>query len=145
MNRITPPFIDKLADNEVFVFGSNLAGRHGKGAAKMANKYFGAIYGQAEGLQGKSYAIPFKDGRRKEDPFVKITLPLDEIRKYVYNFTLFAKSNPQLKFLVIEVGCLLAGYAPKDVAPLFDDASLLENVSLPVSFWKVLEQLKTQK
>lgn len=96
----------------IFVFGSNLAGRHGKGAALYAKKYHGAIYGQGYGLQGNSFAIPTKDGNIK-------TLPLFHINHYVNMFLDFAKNNPELEFEVTNIGCGLAGYKPKDIAPMF--------------------------
>lgn len=128
--RITPENITKLEDNQVFVFGSNEAGVHGAFAAKLARK-FGAIWGQAEGLQGKSYAIPTKNTDI-------ITLRLNDIRVYVDNFIEFAINNHQYTFLVTAIGCGAAGYEPKDIAPLFKGAVNLENVWLPKSFWNVL-------
>lgn len=109
----------------IFVFGSNLAGRHGKGAALAAKQDHGAIYGQGIGLQGSSYAIPTKDHRLQ-------TLPLPEIRKYVAGFISFAKDNPDLEFELTPIGCGLAGYQPSDIAPLFE--GLPSNVTPPPSF-----------
>ena len=86
----------------IFVFGSNLAGRHGKGAALHARQNCGAIYGQGEGLQGQSYAIPTKDARLR-------TLPLGIIAVHINNFILFARSRPDLEFEVTRIGCGLAG------------------------------------
>jgi aldehyde:ferredoxin oxidoreductase len=96
----------------IFVFGSNLAGRHGAGAALYARKYKGAVYGQGVGLQGQSYAIPTKD------KWVQ-TLPLNEINEYVQEFIKFAADHPELKFELTAIGCGLAGYSPKDIAPMF--------------------------
>lgn len=127
MNRISPEYINKLEDNEVFVFGSNKSGKHGKGAAKQALAW-GAKWGQAAGLQGKTYGIPTKDAS------IKRTLTIAEIKPYVDDFIKFAKENPHLIFLVTEVGCGLAGLKPKDVSPLFQDAINLENVYLPAKF-----------
>lgn len=110
----------------IFVFGSNLAGRHGKGAALCALKEHGAIYGQAKGLQGDSYAIPTKDAHIK-------TLPLDRIKEYVQEFLLFADSHPQFMFNVTRIGCGLAGYKDKDISPMFNDAPY--NCILPEE-WK---------
>lgn len=96
----------------IFVFGSNLAGRHGAGAAKFAMKHHGAIYGQGIGMQGNSYGIPTKDYDIK-------TLPLSEIKKYVDQFIQFARDNPKLEFEVTRVGCGLAGYTDDQIAPMF--------------------------
>jgi hypothetical protein len=98
---------------EIFVFGSNLAGRHGKGAALEARQKHGAIYGQGVGFQGRSYAIPTKDSHIQ-------TLPLPSIGKYVREFIAFAEINPNMRFNVTRIGCGLAGYDwDKDVRPLF--------------------------
>jgi hypothetical protein len=140
INRTTPAHIERLEPYEVFVFGSNLAGRHGKGAAKTAREKFGAKYGQAEGLQGSSYAIPFKDGDRMRDPKVQRTLSLTRIAVYADSFIEFAKTQPELTFLVVEVGCHLAGYTPQEVAPLFKNAADVENIHLPASFWRTLDK-----
>lgn len=120
--------ITELKDNEIFVFGSNLSGYHGKGAAKTAYTLFGAKWKQASGLQGKSYAIPTKNRE------VVKALTIDEIRPFVDEFIAFAKANPQLTFLVTEVGCGLAGYRPVQIAPLFSGCIGLSNVVLPDSF-----------
>jgi hypothetical protein len=96
----------------VIVFGSNLAGRHGAGAALYARKHHGAIYGQGEGLQGDSYAIPTKDQRLA-------TLPLSEIAKSVRRFLAFAVEHPELQFQVTRIGCGLAGYTDEQMAPMF--------------------------
>lgn len=130
-NRITPDYIKSLALKEIFVFGSNQSGRHGKGAAKTALGW-GAIWGQAEGLQGRTYGIPTKNSSITE------TLDLDEIKPYVDCFIKFAKENPKLIFLVTEVGCGLAGLSPKEVAPLFKDAVNVENIHMPSKFWQKL-------
>lgn len=114
----------------IFVFGSNLAGRHGKGAALYARQHCGAIYGQGIGLQGNSYAIPTKDENIK-------TLPLSEIEKYVDQFNNFARDNKDMKFKLTPIGCGLAGYTPSDIAPLFENAP--SNVILPDEFIEVLE------
>ena len=106
----------------IFVFGSNLAGRHGKGAALHAKKFHGAIYGQGIGLQGNSYGIPTKDHRVK-------TLPLDTIKPHVDDFIDFAKANPLLSFQVTKIGCGLAGYGEHEIAPMFIGAS--SNCILP--------------
>lgn len=105
----------------VFVFGSNLAGRHGKGAALEARQRWGAIYGQGEGPQGDSYAIPTKDARLN-------VLPLEDIWDKVRWFIKHAEENGDNSFLVTAIGCGLAGYKPEQIAPLFAGAP--ENVFL---------------
>lgn len=99
----------------IFVFGSNLAGKHGKGAALFAKRHHGAIYGQGEGLQGQSYAIPTKDRCLRP-------LPLTTIEHHVTIFLLFAAAHPELTFQVTRIGCGLAGYTDRDIAPFFRGA-----------------------
>lgn len=111
--------------SEIFVFGSNLAGRHGKGAALFARQKRGAVYGQGVGLQGSSYAIPTKDERIS-------TLPLDRIEPYVREFIRFATERPDLSFQVTAIGCGLAGYSPEQIAPMFEGAPA--NCRLPDEF-----------
>lgn len=123
--RITPEWIDSLKDNEVFVFGSNLAGMHGGGAARVARLRFGAILGQGVGMQGQSYAIPTMQGG------------VETIRPYVDDFIAFARQHPDKHFLVTPIGCGIAGFEPDDIAPLFEAAGEVENISLPESFWDV--------
>ena len=135
IERTTPEIITKLKDNEVFVFGSNLSGRHGKGAAKTALGW-GAKYGQASGIQGKTYGIPTKDAS------IRRTLSIEEIKPFVDEFIEFAKANPNLIFLVTEIGCGLAGLKPKDVALLFKDSVDVANIHLPAKFWHKLIQNK---
>lgn len=113
----------------IFVFGSNLAGRHGKGAALYALKNKGAIYGQGKGLQGNSYAIPTKDFNIK-------TLPIEEIEKYVKEFLTFASNNTNLIFELTPIGCGLAGYQYSDIAPMFKNAP--SNIILPKEFTEIL-------
>lgn len=131
-DRITPQFVKELHENEIFVFGSNLSGIHGKGAAKFAMKH-GAKYYQAYGLQGNTFAIPTKD------KLIMHTLGLDVIEQYVIKFIKFAQSNPQYKFLVTEIGCGLAGLTPKEIAPLFKNAISVNNIYLPYTFWNILK------
>jgi len=109
----------------VFVFGSNLAGRHGAGAAKAALKYHGAIYGHGVGPQGNSYAIPTKDE-------ILHPLTLLQIKWYVELFLLYAKNNPDIVFNLTAIGCGLAGYKPEQIAPMFKDAP--PNVVKPKEF-----------
>lgn len=134
--RISESHIVKLQENEIFVFGSNLSGRHGKGAAKTARTW-GAIYGQAEGKQGQTYGIPTVDHA------IKNPLSIDEIQKRVQTFENYARQHPELKFLVTEIGCGLAGHTVREIGPLFQNCSKLHNVYLPESFWKTFS--KTQK
>lgn len=124
-SRITPDHITRLGTNEVFVFGSNEQGLHYGGAAKAALENFGAIMGQGNGLQGKSYAIPSMSG-------------LGVMGEYVKEFCEFAKAHPEKRFLVTEIGCGLAGYSISEVAPLFECCHNIENISLPASFWDFL-------
>lgn len=123
-------FITQLEPYEIFVFGSNLAGRHEKGAAKTAIK-FGAKYGQGIGLSGQTYAIPTKDENIK-------TLPISKIEQYINDFIKFATENPDYCFLVTEIGCGLAGYKVEQIAPLFEKIKTLntQNIILPSSFYK---------
>jgi len=114
---------------EIFVFGSNLAGRHGKGAALHARLKHGARYGQGEGLQGASYAIPTKG-------FSLETLPLSIIREKVAAFVDFARLHPEMVFQVTPIGCGLAGYAAADIAPMFRDAP--GNCRLPLAFEEII-------
>lgn len=114
----------------IFVFGSNLAGRHGKGAAKDARDLHGAIYGQGVGRQGNSYAIPTKTGDLK-------ILPLADIAYFIRLFLQYAYSHPELQFMVTRVGCGLAGYQDSDIAPLFKYAPT--NCILPQE-WIVYNQ-----
>lgn len=110
---------------KIFVFGSNLAGRHGAGAALTAFREHGAIYGQGVGIQGNSYGIPTKDENIR-------TLPLNKIQKYVDQFIRFAELNPEMEFQVTRVGCGLAGYEDDDIAPMFVGAP--KNCILPVGW-----------
>lgn len=114
----------------VFVFGSNLAGRHGKGAALWAREHRGAIYGQGVGPQGNAYAIPTKDHQLR-------VLPLDVIRDHVHEFLKYAGERSDLRFQVTPVGCGLAGYRHDQIAPMFADAPT--NVILPDAFRAVLD------
>lgn len=99
----------------IFVFGSNLAGRHGKGAALYARQNHGAIYGRGKGMQGNSYAIPTKDEALRR-------LSLEQIAYHVRDFLADAHAQPGLQFEVTRIGCGLAGYTDADIAPMFKDA-----------------------
>jgi len=129
--RITPENITKLENGQIFVFGSNLGGKHGKGAAKTALGW-GAKNGQASGIQGRTYGIPTKDRS------VRRVLSINEIKPYVDYFISYAKVSKNFIFLVTEIGCGLAGYKPKDIAPLFKEAIDVPNIHLPARFWHKL-------
>lgn len=129
--RYTPEEIVSLNDREVFVFGSNLAGIHGAGAAKVALEKFGAVYGQGIGRQGRSYAIPTKDTKIKP-------LPIEEIRKHVEVFLAHAEKRPLVVFLVTKIGCGLRGLTPDDIAPMFTNHPF--NVILPREFHDVINK-----
>jgi hypothetical protein len=131
INRTIPTEITELKDNEIFVFGSNTSGKHSRGAAKRSLTW-GAIWGQGEGLQGKTYGIPTKNSKIR-------TLPISDIKPFVERFIQFAKEHPTMIFLVTEIGCGLAGYKPKDIAPLFKGVETLENVKLSERFWHKLK------
>ena len=127
---ITNEAITRLESNEIFVFGSNEAGRHGRGAAKAALK-FGATYGYSVGLCGRTYAIPTKNKNIQ-------TLPIIEIKKYVDDFCLFVLSRQELFFLITPIECGLAGYKPEQIAPLFNKIKNCNNVSIPDKFYRIL-------
>ena len=118
----TPEMITELGPNEIFVFGSNLAGLHAGGAARQAVNRFGAKWGQGVGLQGNSYAIPTMQGG------------VETIKPYVDEFISFAQSRPDLKFYVTQIGCGIAGFRVDEIAPLFAQALNVENIILPKSF-----------
>lgn len=124
----TPERISELKPNEIFVFGSNLAGAHGGGAARLAYERFGAVWGQGVGLQGQSYAIPTMHGG------------VDTIRPYVDEFVKFAKQHREYKFLVTRIGCGIAAFTPDEIAPPFKEAVDLDNVILPKDFVEVLSR-----
>ena len=123
--RVTHNHIVHLEDNEIFVFGSNAGGHHGGGAAAYAMRKFGAVWGQGEGPQGQSYAIPTMEG-------------IADMEEAIKRFTSFAAEHSELRFLVTRIGCGIAGYSASQIAPLFKDCIPLENVALPSDFWDVL-------
>ena len=124
--QFTPVLITELTDDEVFVFGSNLAGQHGGGAARIAYENFGAEWGVGVGLTGQSYAIPTMQGG------------VETIKPYVDDFIAFAKAHQELFFYVTRIGCGIAGFRDRDIAPLFADAVGVENICLPESFVRLL-------
>jgi hypothetical protein len=126
--KYTPERICSLAANEIFVFGSNLAGYHGGGAARIARENFGAVWGQGVGLQGQSYAIPTMQGG------------VETIKPYVDEFIDFARTHAQYTFLVTRIACGIAGFRPSEIAPLFANAIDVENVILPEDFVEVIQE-----
>ena len=132
MKRVAHYNITELNDGEIFVFGSNEAGRHGKGAARKALRW-GAKRGQPAGLMGNTYGIPTKDKH------VKKPLSITKISKYVDKFIECAKANPKKIFLVTAIGTGLSHYKYKDIAPLFTEALDIENIHLPMAFWNILD------
>lgn len=118
----TPERISELKENELFVFGSNLAGAHGGGAARLAYERFGAVWGEGVGLHGQTYAIPTMQGG------------VDTIKPYVDEFIRFAKEHTRFTFLVTRIGCGIAGFRDEEIAPLFADAIDVENIILPKEF-----------
>ena len=133
--RFTPDYVETLLPNQIFVFGSNALGYHTGGASGTARKKFGAIWGQAEGLQGQCYAIPVDYGKdiRKDT----------EVKAAVNRFIAFAKEHTDLFFMVTRVGCGIAGYHDEEIAQFFIDALELKNVSLPKSFVEALGGVET--
>lgn len=123
--RVASDRIADLGEKEIFVFGSNIHGAHGGGAAWYAHKKFGAEWGVGEGLTGRTYALPTMEGEAS-------------LKAAVGHFITCAKQHPELTFLVTAVGCGIAGYTANEVAPLFREATSLENVYLPKIFWDSL-------
>ena len=124
--KFTPENISSLLPDEIFVFGSNLYGHHGGGAARAAFNKFGAIWGQGVGLQGQSYAIPTMQGG------------VETIAPYVDEFIKFTNEHPDKFFYVTRIGCGIAGFRDEEIAPLFEKAINLNNVCLPESFTKII-------
>ena len=120
--RFTPERISDLKENEILVFGSNLAGAHGGGAARLAYNRFGAVWGEGVGLHGQTYAIPTMQGG------------VETIKPYVDEFIRFAKEHNRLTFLVTRIGCGIAGFRDEEIAPLFTEAIDVNNIILPMEF-----------
>lgn len=142
---ITPEVISSLPLNAIFVFGSNLSGAHGAGAARDAIKW-GAIRGRSFGLQGRTFAIPTKGHMPKLD-----VLTLDKIKPYVDAFWVAVQQNPYKVFMVTKIGCGYAGYTPEQIAPLFWAPHIwhhptfsIGNFSLPKSFWNVINKMEKE-
>lgn len=126
--RFTPDNITKLEENEIFCFGSNLAGRHGAGAAKFAKDKFGAAYGVGKGLTGRCYAFPTKD------KYIK-TLSLDAIKEEFIDLFACCEDFPKYTFLLTKVGCGLAGYSAKEIVGCFKNLPIPANLVMPEEFW----------
>ncbi|MBP5548621.1 MAG: hypothetical protein J6X58_07020 [Bacteroidales bacterium] len=126
-HRIASDRINELDDNEIFVFGSNVQGYHGGGAAWFAHKHLGAQWGVGEGLTGRTYALPTMEG-------------MAPLAVAVSKFIDCARQHPEYTFLVTAVGCGIAGYSPNEIAPLFREATELTNVYLPQVFIDILFQ-----
>ena len=120
--------VRSLPPNHIFVFGSNLQGKHGKGAAKAAVIYFGAIYGQAYGLQNRAFAIPTRTRINKDF----VSLSLEEIKPYADKFLMFASTHPELTFFLTPIGTGLAGHSHEAISSLFD--YFPSNVIFPETF-----------
>lgn len=131
--KYTPDNITSLGPDEVFVFGSNLQGNHAGGAARTAVRFFGAKMGQGVGMQGQSYAIPTMQGG------------VDSIKPYVEDFINLAREWDQTTFYVTRIGCGIAGFTDKEIAPLFDKTLDLYNVRLPESFVKEILRLRRER
>ncbi len=131
--KYTPDNITSLGEDDIFVFGSNLAGIHAGGAARVAYERFGAIMGQGVGIQGQSYAIPTMQGG------------VDTIKPYVDEFIALAREWDQNTFYVTRIGCGIAGFTDEEIAPLFAEALELYNVRLPESFVKIIRGNKNLK
>ena len=124
--EFTPEFISELNDREIFVFGSNLQGMHGGGAARVAHRKFGAEWGVGIGLTGQTYAIPTMQGG------------VETIAPYVDEFIEFASNHKELKFYVTRIGCGIAGFRDEEIAPLFRNALGEANIILPQTFYNIL-------
>lgn len=131
--KYTPERITTLGSKDIFVFGSNLAGQHAGGAARVAFNCFGAVWGQGEGLQGNSYAIPTMQGG------------VETIKPYVDRFIEFAERKKDLTFYVTRIGCGIAGFRVEEIAPLFAKALGVDNIILPREFAEVAERSQDKR
>lgn len=131
--RIISDNIQELSMCEIFVFGSNLAGQHQGGAARLAHRKFGAEWGVGAGRTGQCYAIPTMHGG------------VDDIKPYVDEFIEYAKAHPNYRFLVTRIGCGIAGFTDEEIAPLFKDAWKLPNVNFSIDWALILDELVDSK
>lgn len=122
--------IQTLPENQVFVFGSNLAGNHHKGAAKIAYDYFGAMMGSGRGWAGQSFAIPTQNEHLQ-------AMPIHQVEHYIHDFKIYTQNHPKFTYFVTAIGCGSTGFAVQDIAPLFKGIS--DNVILPIRFKPFLE------
>ena len=128
----TPEMITTLQENEICVFGSNLAGMHAGGAARIAHSKFGAEWGNGVGRQGSCYAIPTMHGG------------VETIKPFVEDFIAYAREHSELIFLVTRIGCGIAGFTDEEIAPLFAEAYNIPNVILPIQFDRCIEAMMQQ-
>lgn len=134
-DKLTPELINELKDNEIFVFGSNTKGLHAGGAAYYASKLFGAEWGVSEGITGRAYAIPTCT------PAIE-KVSVQDLKLSVDRFIQYATENNNFNFLVTPIGCGIAGWSAEEVAPMFESAATLPNVSLPEIFWNIFLETK---
>ena len=137
MRNIIPTAISRVPANGVFVFGSNEAGIHGDGAARLAVQSFGATFGRGFGFSGKSFAIPTKDSKIT-------TLPLEVIGNYIKRFVAESKLHPENFYFVTAIGCGLAGYTASEIAPMFFALMReeLPNYAFPAEFFSALDSFE---
>ena len=135
--KVYKGIINKLENNQIFVFGSNTQGRHGKGSALFARQKFGAIYGQPKGLQGQSYAIVTKDLKKRKHPSIKSSDIIDQIKELY----LFAKENSELEFVVAYSGTKenLNGYLNQEMADMFSNIEIPKNIIFEYEFYKLIK------
>lgn len=137
LSRFTPDFITELAPNEIFVFGSNVDGIHGAGAAKHARAKFGAEYGIGEGMTGRCYAIPTVDFKLKRS---RKHYPIDQLEQSILRFLKVCEGEHELVFLLTPIGCGLAGFTEEEVAGLFAKYRdrIPDNIIFPKAFADII-------
>lgn len=135
--------IQNLAPNQVFVFGSNTQGKHGKGAALTAKNKFGAIYGQAEGPQGQSYAIITKDLTKNTHP----SRTPEQIKEQIHNLYEYARENPDKEFLVAYSGkgTNLNAYSNQEMADMFSSEPIPNNIVFEQEFNELISITRESK